>query len=191
MTLDEAKQIAVRNIDARGWVEIIIVCGLSAVIWVKSLPGDTQTNQWHSAPVAAEIQYIDREVIVPKRVIVYVEKAKAELDLPPEIQNNPDEHVLQGAKLAASDNPQQAVCTQNSSTGESALTFRTLPMPWLAAENVATVRMDYGFKNGVQNVRLSGTWDWIAIKDWDIGASGSIYGDSTSFVGLGASVKLW
>jgi hypothetical protein len=49
--------------------------------------------------------------------------------------------------------------------------------------------MDYGLKNGTRTARLSGTWDLVAIKDWDVGLGAALYGDRTAFFGGGVSVK--
>lgn len=192
MNLTDVKQIAASHIDVRGWVEIIIVCVMAAVIWVKSVAHDAPVNQWTKAPPSPELSMVGKEKLsIKKPIIIYVDRVKEVLVLPPEIKNDPNEHVLEATQLVATDHPQEVVCTQNSETGVAALSVRIQPMPWLAAENRGEVRLDYGIKNGAQAARLSGHWDVMAIKDWNLGASGEVYNDMTSFVGVGASVRLW
>lgn len=187
--VEKLKEMASAHVDARGWVEIIVFCGMAVFIWVKSVPNAQPVNTWHAATPAKEVQTVEKQVIVPKYIVVYKDSAKQAMELPADVKADPDIHVLEATQLVANDHPQQVVCTQNAANGESDILIRAQPLPWLASENKGEVRLSYGFTNAGLRARLSANEDLLAIKALHFGVNGSIDGSGNTFAGVGVGYK--
>lgn len=140
---------------------------------------------WETAPESPQLRQIDNIDLVVPKIRVYAPKAKKALQLPPEVQSNPDKHVVSAIDCG----DKTAVTVIDQRTGETDLLIQKKPLPWMAFERHGQVRLDYGSNGTRQITRLSIQQDLIQVKALHGGISATLDSDRAFFVGIGGGVK--
>lgn len=144
------------------------------------------TEQWTTSQPAPQVAAVPTQKIKPKAVKVYAPKAKQKLELPPEIQNDPNLYVLQSSRLPANAHPATLTTIFDEKSGEVQTYVRHEPLPWFATESTGEARIDYGIKAITGTVaRLTVRQDLLQVKALHAGLSASLDGDGQAFIGIG------
>lgn len=161
-----------------------------ALVWnyfkVDPAPVNTSTPAIKAPQVAA----IPHQDITPPHVSVYAPAAKKKLDLPPEVQADPKQHVIEATVVASDDHPQTITTVIDDQTGEVQTFVRREPLPWLAAEQRGELRLDVGIKNALARVgRITLREDLLQVKALHAGLNASIDTDGQYFAGGGVGYR--
>lgn len=142
------------------------------------------------ATPAKELQNVPRQDIALPKVPVYTPPAKKKLDLPMDVQDDPNKYVLGSAKLPADTHPHTITTVIDYKTGSVQTFDRRDALSWLAAEQTGEIRLEYGFKNGFTKMaRLSLREDLVQIKAFHFGLNAAVDGDRDWFVGVGIGYR--
>lgn len=138
------------------------------------------------AKPAAELRGVPRQDIAPPKVPVYAPPAKKKLDLPADVQNDPNKYVLDSVKLPNDTHPHTVTTVIDEKTGEVQTFVRRDPLPWFKPEQTGEVRIDYGIKNGgIRVARLTFREDLLQVKALHVGVNATLDTDGQYFVGGG------
>lgn len=160
-----------------GMASTAVVVGL---VWWSMCP-----VPWEPATTPPVLRQIDKVTITPPSVRVYAPAAKKALKLAPEIQADPDKHIV--AAVDCGDRTIAAVL--DVKTGEVTVVQQVKPLPWLAFERHGQARVDIGLKGSAQITRLSIQQDFVQAKAIHAGISATLDSDRTYFVGVGGGWK--
>lgn len=167
-------------------LEILAALVASGLVWYYATPRPAPVNEWSPAKPLPQVADVPKEYIKPPQVKVYAPTAKKKLELPPDVQNDPDLYVLSTARLPGDSSRQNVTTLINRNTGETETLVRREPAPWLAAEQTGELRLDYGIKNGrVRAGRLSLHEDLVQIRALHLGVQASLDTDGQYFAGAG------
>jgi hypothetical protein len=162
----------------------------SAGFWYAAAHQPAPVNAWQAAKPAEQVANLPTQPIKPPSVIVYTPKAKGKLDLPAEIQNDPDKYVLASTKLPNDTHPATVTTVIDQKTGKAETYVRHDPLPWLAFENSGEARIDYGIKSITGTVvRLSVREDVMQVKALHFGANATLDSDGELFAGVGVGFR--
>lgn len=169
---------------------VVAMLAVTAFIWHHYTPKPAPVEQWTPAKPAPQLQATPKTTIAPPKVAVFVPAAKGKLDLPPEVQADPKQHVINATVVASDDHPQTITTVIDDQTGEVQTFVRREPLPWLAAEQRGELRFDVGIKQGLARVgRLSVREDLLQVKALHAGLNASIDTDLQFFVGGGVGYR--
>lgn len=170
---------------------ILLAIGAGAVGgWYFTDRVPAPTEKWTPAQPAHQVASIPKQTIKPPAVKVYAPKAKQKLDLPDEIQSNPNLYVLQSTRLPNDTHPSTITTLIDQQTGEVQTFVRREPLPWFAAQPTGEARIDVGIKKTAGTVaRLSIHEDLIQIKALHAGINASLDSDGELFIGAGIAYK--
>ena len=169
---------------------LLSLAGAVAVAWWYFTPKPSPVGETTLAKPAAELKRIKKRDITPPKVAVYEPPAKAKLDLPIGIQDDPDKYVLGSVKLPNDTHPHTVTTVIDEKTGEIQTFDRRDPLPWLSVEQRGELRLDYGFKAGQpMTARLSLREDLLQVKALHAGINASLDADGQYFVGAGIGWK--
>lgn len=162
----------------------------AAVAWWVSLPDKASVNQWRPATPAPQLKAAPKTTISPPKVAVFVPSAKRKLDLPPEVQADPKQHVIDATLVASDEHPQTVAVVINDQTGEVQTFVRKEELPWLAAEQRGEIRLDYGVRNMLARVgRVTFRDDLVRVKAFHLGVNASADTDGQYFAGAGIGYR--
>lgn len=138
------------------------------------------------AKPAAELRGIPHQDITPPKVQAYAPPAKKKLDLPADVQDDPNKYVLDSVKLPNDTHPHTITTVIDATTGEVQTFDRRDPLPWFRPEQTGEVRIDYGIKNGMAKVaRLTVREDLLQVKALHAGIHATLDTDGQYFLGGG------
>lgn len=163
---------------------ILILAIIAA--WWYSHPRDNPVNTTVPAHPAPELDNRPKQDITPPKVAVYTPPTKKKLDLPPEVQDDPNKYVLGSAKLPSDTHTHTITTVIDQQTGAVQIFDRRDPLPWLAAEQTGELRIDYGIKNALATVvRISVREDLLQMKALHAGVNATLDSDGAWFAGAG------
>lgn len=167
-----------------------VVLAILALAWWHFKPSPTPVGSTVVAQKAPELKKVKRKDIAPPKVPVYEPPAKTRLDLPADIQYDPDKYVLDSVKLPNDTHPHTVTTVIDAKTGEVQTFDRRDPLPWFEPEQTGEVRLDYGFKAGQpMTARLTLREDLLQVKALHAGVNASLDSDGQYFVGAGVGWK--
>lgn len=153
-------------------------------------PASAPVEKWMPAQSAPQVDAVPKQIITPPAVQVYTPAAKQKLQLPDEIQSDPNLYVLQSARLPADTHPATVTTIIDQQTGEVQTYVRREPLPWFALGQTGEVRIDYGIKPITGTVtRLSVREDVLQVKALHLGINASLDTDGEIFVGVGIGYR--
>lgn len=170
----------IASLIAATWIAAVV-----AALWWYLTPPPAQVGQWTTATTAPQIKNVPDATITPAKVIVKAPIAKKKLKLPPEIQDDPNKHVLDAVRIKKDTHPVTVTTVIDEATGEVKTIVRREPLPWLALEQTGELRLDYGWKGGQQVMRLSLREDLLQVKALHAGVNLTLDSDGDYFVGAG------
>ncbi|HEY6019807.1 MAG TPA: hypothetical protein VIY48_07850 [Candidatus Paceibacterota bacterium] len=176
--------------ELRTKAEIAAVMAFCVVLWQVSRPKTEPTGTTTSATTAPELKGADKQDITPPKVPVYTLPAKQKLQLPPDVQDDPNKYVLASSKLPNDTHTHTVTTVIDQKTGQAQTYDRRDPYPWLAAEQSGSLWVGYGIKNGGYKVWQAVIQeDVFQVKAVHFGITATLASDGTAFAGIGASVK--
>lgn len=153
-------------------------------------PARALTAKWTPAQASPQVAAIPKQEIKPPSVKVYAPQAKQKLNLPEEIQTDPNLYVLQSTRLPNDTHPATVTTLINQQTGEVQTYVRREPLPWFAFEHTGEARIDVGVKSVAGTVcRLTVREDLLQVKALHAGLNASLDTDGQIFVGVGVGIK--
>lgn len=169
---------------------LVMVLALLVLAWWHFTPSPAPVGSTVVAQKAPELKKAPRQNITPPKVSVYKPPAKAKLDLPADIQGDPNKYVLDSVKLPNDTHPHTVTTVIDATTGEVQTFDRRDPLPWFKPEQTGEARLDYGFKAGRPMIaRLTLREDLLQVKALHAGINASLDADGQYFVGAGVSWK--
>lgn len=142
------------------------------------------------APIARELHNEATTVVACKPVMVYRDKVKAELGLPPDVQTNAARQVVAATKVHASDRPHTVSAVADLGTGKVDLFVRPDPLPWLALERRTSFGVVYGYnEKGSVQVRGTAQVDLVRSRNYHLGAGLHIDAGGRALAGLVLSFR--
>lgn len=169
---------------------VVVLLASLALAWWHFKPIPAPVGSTVLAQKAPELKKAKRKDIAPPKVPVYEPPVKAKLDLPADIQDDPDKYVLDSVKLPNDTHPHTVTTVIDAKTGEVQMFDRRDPLPWFAARQTGEVRLDYGFKAGQpMTARLTLREDLLQVKALHAGINASLDADGQYFVGAGVGWK--
>jgi len=140
-------------------------------LWIGTHPDATPVNVAVPATPAPEVAKTPT-VATPvefKAVKAYPKTVKNKLGLPEPVQTDDNKLVIDASQLPADTHTQTTACVLDKETGEAQLYVRRDPSPWFALDFSGDAGMYFGFKNGVQTIRLEARQSVFAIKEIRLG----------------------
>lgn len=169
---------------------LVAVLAILALAWWHFTPNPPPVGSTVVAQKAPELKKVARKNITPPKVPVYAPPAKAKLDLPADIQGDPNKYVLDSVKLPNDTHPHTVTTVIDAATGEVQTFDRRDPLPWFKPEQTGEARLDYGFKAGrPMTTRLTLREDLLQVKALHAGINASLDADGQYFVGAGVAWK--
>lgn len=169
---------------------LVMVQALLVLAWGHFTPSPAPVGSTVVAQKAPELKKVARKNITPPKVSAYEPPAKAKLDLPADIQGDPNKYVLDSVKLPNDTHPHTVTTVIDATTGEVQTFDRRDPLPWFAFRQTGEVRLDYGFKAGrPMSTRLTLREDLLQVKALHAGINASLDADGQYFVGAGVAWK--
>lgn len=141
-----------------------------------------------SAIVAPAVVDTPKEEVKISKILVYKQKAKADLPIPQAIKDDKAEHVVAATQTPDDDHKHIITTVVNTDTGQTTTIDHKEPLPWLAVEKKNELRLDYGYKgnpNPLPVARLSFRSDLVQIKALHLGVNTSLDFDGEYFIGAG------
>jgi hypothetical protein len=167
-------------------IGIALVITMAVLAWWHFTPTSAPVGQATLARVAPQVIAVPTQTIKPPSVKVYAPVAKKRLELPDQIQNDPNQYVLTASRLPSDTHPQTVTTVINRETGDVQTFFRREPYPLLKAEQAGHIRLGYGYKTDVGQVyRISASenfWQTKAIH-WGIDGTLDSKGQGRAYVG--------
>jgi len=167
----------------------VILAGVFVWYWLTR-PAPPPVNQYVTGKVARQLNKVPQVIIHPGGLKVYAPAAKAKLNLPPELQQNQNAHVLAATTVKSDLHPQTIVTTIDEKTGESTTIVRRDPYPWIALDRSGEIRIDYGIKRGLEQVaRLTFRQEFLQVKAMHLGITATLDSDGQGFAGVGVGYR--
>lgn len=142
------------------------------------------------APVARELRGIETTTVACKPIVVYRDRAKAELSLPEAVVADPAKQVVAATKVTASDRPHTVSAVADLGTGRVDMFVRPDPLPWLALERRTSLSLIYGIDGeGATRVRGTAQLDLVRSRNWRLGAAAHLDADGGALAGVVLSFK--
>lgn len=175
------------NIDKfKPYIWLFACLVILALVWWYFTPRPAPVGSTVVAQKAPELKNVPRQNIAPPKVPVYEPPAKAKLDLPADIQDDPNKYVLGSVKLPNDTHPHTVTTVIDATTGEVQTFDRRDPLPWFKPEQNGEVRIDYGIKSGMAKVaRLTFREDLFQVKALHAGIHATLDTDGQYFIGGG------
>lgn len=169
---------------------LFVMLSIFAMVWHFFTTHPPPVGSVVPATQAPELKRAPKQDIAPAKVSVYTPPAKKKLNLPTDIQDDPNKYVLGSAKLPSDTRPHTITTVIDSTTGEVQTFDRRDPLPWLAAEQTGEVRVDYGLKGGTARVwRVTLREDLLQVKALHAGINASVDTDAAWFAGVGIGYR--
>ena len=173
-----------------GIILLALSIGALAGWYFTQVPAAAPTAKWTPAQPSQQVAAIPKQEIKPPAVKVYAPKVKQKLNLPEEIQTNPNLYVLQSTRLPNDTHPATVTTLINQQTGEVQTYVRREPLPWLSTEHTGEARIDVGIKSATGTIaRLTLREDLLQVKALHAGFNASLDTDGQIFVGVGVGFK--
>lgn len=167
-----------------------VALGIAAMLAVQAWRDRQPPAPAVPAPLARELRNEATTVVACKPIVVYRDKVKAELGLPPDVQTNTARQVVAATKVPASDRPHTVSAVADLGTGKVDLFVRPDPLPWLALERRTSVGLIYGIDNdGAQRMRGVAQVDLLRSRNWHLGAAAHVDANGRALVGVVLSFK--
>ena len=167
-----------------------VAIGIVAMLAVQAWRDRQPPAPAEPAPIARELRNETTTVVECKPVMVYRDKVKADLGLPPDVQTNPARQVVAATKIPASDRPHTVSAVADLGTGKVDLFVRPDPMPWLALERRTSVSLIYGVDNqGERRLRGVAQVDLLRSRNWHLGAAAHLDANGRALVGVVLSLR--
>lgn len=141
---------------------------------------------------APDVANADVEFIaLPAPVKTYKPAVKKKLALPDAVQADDRQHVLEAARVEASDAPTTVTAVIDEETGRTEIYVREEPLPWLDLTPRGEAGAFFGLKRGEPAVRVTARQQLLQVKMLRIGAIASVDaplngGALDTFIGVGA-----
>lgn len=162
---------------------IAVIAGLAVWMWY-------QPPTAILASPAPQVANQPRVEIAPKKLKVYKQGVKRNLNLPKHVQADPQQHVVAATRIEPTHHAQTVTTVVDASTGDGQTYVNEEPLPWLAQAHSGELRLDYGLKRGFREVgRLSVRQDLIQVKRLRFGIAASVDTDRDYFVGVGIGIQ--
>jgi len=164
---------------------LLVAAGVCA--WIKYRPSLPSVL----APPAKELAKEETATLNCKPVMIYRDRVKEKLGLPPTIQKDPDKKVTASTKVPADDHPHTVTSVYDTSTGATDLYIRRDPLPWLAFDTRRELGVAYGFKDDADGAvaRVFGKLDLVQIKALRAGLLGNVDSDGDWYAGAAVSLR--
>lgn len=175
--------------NLRAKVEIAAMIAFCVVLWQVSRPKTESAGTITRAMIAPELKHADKQNITPPKVPVYTPSAKHKLQLPPDVQDDPNKYVLASNKLQNDIHTHTITTVINQQTGQVQTYDRRDPYPWLAAEQNGESGIYYGYKRGTKISRLTFSENLVQLSALHLGAHASLDTDGQFFAGIGIGWK--
>lgn len=169
---------------------VLILLGALGGWYYASTTTPAATERWKPAQPSPQVEAVPKQDIHPPIVKVYTPKAKQKLQLPEEIQTDPNLYVLQSTRLPNDTHPATVTTLIDQTTGEVQTYVRREPLPWFAFEHSGEARIDVGVKSGTGTVgRLTVRQDLLQVKALHFGVIANLDTDGTIFAGGGVGYR--
>lgn len=167
-----------------------VVLGVVVMLAVQAWRDNQPSTPAVPATDARELRNETTTVVACKPIVVYRDKVKAELGLPPDVQANPARQVVAATKVPASDRPHTVSAVADLGTGKVDLFVRPDPLPWLALERRTSVSVIYGVDNeGAQRLRGVAQVDLLRSRNWHLGAAAHVDANGRVLAGVVLSFR--
>jgi len=184
------------NTAQRALLAVVLLLALFAAgvvlgAWLAYRPAQP-ADDWQPAQPDKRIANAGTQTVQPKdcRVVVVGPAAKDQLDLPPEIRNNPAQHVSASAIVPSDEHPQSVVTLFDTTTGQTKAITQRLTHPWLATEQRGQLWAGYGLTPGGERVgRILLREDLLQVKALHLGTNASLDTDGRWFAGIGVAYR--
>ncbi|MHB8727570.1 MAG: hypothetical protein ACYC9K_00870 [Sulfuricaulis sp.] len=151
--------------------------------------------QYHTSQVTAvsggapKLLAAEAKSPVPcKSILVYPQKAKQQLKLPPDVVADVAQQVVASTTTPGDEHTHTVTAVTDLGTGDTQMLVREEPLPWFSTQRKAHLSLAYGF-NGLHPVmQVEATEDFFHFKALNFGATGRVQTVGTPFVGLTASM---
>jgi hypothetical protein len=170
---------------------VVIILTLGVVTYFNFKPAPAPPGTHLPATPAPELK---KETTVPVQVAgpvqVYKPAAKAKLKLSPEVQDDPNQHVVASTRTANDDRQHTVTTTLDTSTGRFTTVDRAEPPPWLAVSTRQHYGAYIGALNGEQAIAITARQEVLRVRGMKVEgiAIGAMSQDERfAFVGVGAS----
>lgn len=172
-----------RILIAIGALLISMSVGVVIGAWICSTPPEP-VGKWQPAKQDKRIAGAGTETVKPTDCAVVVAKpaAKQQLDLPPEIRDNPQKHVSSAVIIQPGERYQSVVGIFDESTGKTDTLTQRMAYPLLATEHRGRAGFGYGYKSGAQVGHLYLGETLLQIKGWHIGGEVHLFTDGTPLI---------
>lgn len=134
-------------------------------------------------PPAKEAKHVKKAPVHPKSVMAYPDKLKADMRMPAPVAHDPNEKLITTGHLSADARPYTLMTTLNTETGESTISARPDPLPWLAPGRRGAVGVAYGLQDGKPTAQLYGYHDLLQVKSLYAGVRGEVDQHAQWFAG--------
>ena len=191
MPVLDALNTAQRALLAAVLLLALFIAGVVLGAWLAYKPAQP-AGDWQPAQPDKRISTTPTQTVQPKdcRVVVAAPAAKDQLDLPPDIRNNPAQHVSASAVVQPDEHPQSVVTIFDTTTGQTKAITQRLTHPWLATEQRGQLWAGYGLTPGGERVgRILLREDLLQIKAMHLGMTGEVDTMGGWFVGLGVAYR--
>ena len=169
---------------------VLILLGALGGWYYATTTTPAPTEKWKPAQPSPQVETTPKQEIHPPAVKVYAPPAKQKLQLPDEIQSDPNLYVLQSTRLPNDTHPATVTTVIDASTGEVQTYVRREPLPWFAFEHTGEARIDVGVKSVAGTVgRLTVREDLLQVKALHAGINASLDTDGEIFVGVGVGYR--
>jgi hypothetical protein len=178
-----------RNLEWLVGLLALLLVGI--VLWDHFKPTAQPVGQWSAAEESKLVSGILKEHLkMTKTLTVYAPTAKKKLDLPPEIQSDPNKYVLSASTVKPSLRSTTITEVVDKETGASTELVRVEPYPLIAAEQTGEARIDYGIKStGATVGRLSLREGLVQVKGVNLGVTATVDTDRAAFAGVGLGYR--
>lgn len=154
-------------------------------------------NVWTSARKSDPVKEVEKHPVVIKtgKIKTYPPAVKDGLKLPPAVQDDPHQQVIEATHVAPDDHATTVTTIVDTETGETNTITRREPLPWLAWSDRGSVGLYAGLKNGDPATRLQAHQELFSVKAVRFGVVASVDQPMSGpigpdyFVGVGAEYR--
>ena len=129
----------------------LVFCAACAAWWVMRPSPPPPIALATPAPQVASIPTL---TIHPAQVTVLAPKAKARLNLPVAVRDDPGQHVVAASRVDADLRPHTITSVLDADTGQVTTYDQAEPLPWLGITRRGEIGLAYGFRQGQPMGRL-------------------------------------
>lgn len=173
----------------------VVVAGI-AIAWLLHDRQQGETGQTIEAKPAKEVGKLPKvpvQLKAPIKVYAGGVKLKQSIDLPAEVAQDDNQHVIASSKIEG-DQPHTITTVIDTETGEVRTFDRRDPLPWLAWDDRGGLGIYYGIKRGVQTVRIQAHQGLFSVKSVHIVGLANIDQPTNGvsadyFAGIGAEYR--